>query len=490
MIYTDRTITVLKGESKIDKPIVVYRGDYALEVRFTITNSRFKFTSGTNLIETEKASFGQLAILTPYGGNIFSDIVKCSDGTMTFVLTKSMIDQIEEIGLYSFQIRLYDYNKESRVSIPPIEFGIEVREPIASEDHDNSVNNAIVGYSIAKVVDPKEENVGNTFDESGNYNKTKWETGDRISEGKLNKIEDAIDKINRNEINDKNALDKRLTSNFNVLTSQLATKANDDVVVKKGCGTLSDFDEETRAVIQGLEPGKINAVLGDRNVKYTNTDFIEMKLDDSLFTPIDLYDKENISEVGYFANLTNGNIVNTQYTQNYVNTGFIECHNTVRYVITGVSNLCLYDKDRNFLSSISEVANLEIVTINGINGRLLNVPEGCEYIICNLDKNYIDHGHIWQLDRFQSTDDCTLTIPRLDLYKTSVFSVNGKEAIENNVNLTAMDVGAMEPIKNLISKSLPCVLGDELRRSRGVIYTTSDLGDDLLIAKSINEFNV
>ena len=221
MIYTDRTITVRKGESKIDEPIVVYRGDYELEVRFTITNSRFKFMSGMNLIDTEKASFGQMAILTPYGGNIFSDIVRCSDGTVTFVLTESMINQIEEIGLYSFQIRLYDYNKESRVSIPPIEFGIEVREPIASEDHDNSVNNAIVGYSIAKVVNPEEENVGDTFDEDGNYNKTKWETGDRISQGKLNKIEDAIDTLNKNEKSDKDTLNKQITSNFNMLQSQI-----------------------------------------------------------------------------------------------------------------------------------------------------------------------------------------------------------------------------------------------------------------------------
>ena len=237
MIYTDRTITVRKGESKIDEPIVVYRGDYELEVRFTITNSRFKFMSGMNLIDTEKASFGQMAILTPYGGNIFSDIVRCSDGTVTFVLTESMINQIEEIGLYSFQIRLYDYNKESRVSIPPIEFGIEVREPIASEDHDNSVNNAIVGYSIAKVVNPEEENVGDTFDEDGNYNKTKWETGDRISQGKLNKIEDAIDKVNKNEQNNSTSLGKRIDNNFNVLNSVKA-EASELSIVKTQINNL------------------------------------------------------------------------------------------------------------------------------------------------------------------------------------------------------------------------------------------------------------
>ena len=243
MIFTDRTITVRKGESRIDEPIVVYRGDYELEVRFTILNSRFKFMSGTNMIESEKASYGQLAILTPYGGNIFSDIVRCNDGSVTFVLTAEMLNQIEEVGLYSFQIRLMDYNKESRVSIPPIEFGIEVREPIASEDHDNSVNNAIVGYSIAKVVDPKEENVGDTFDESGNYNKTKWETGDRISEGKLNKIEDAIDKVNRNEKDNTVTLSKRIDNNFNVLD---ATKAD-----KNGIFSMANMGQDIKEAMTG-----------------------------------------------------------------------------------------------------------------------------------------------------------------------------------------------------------------------------------------------
>ena len=224
MIFTDRKITIRNGKSSIDAPVVLYRGDFEVSIKFTIMESKFRFKSGVNLVDSEKASFGQLAILAPYGGNVFSEIVKCEDGTVTFTLTKEMIDQLEEVGLYSFQIRLFDYYRESRVSIPPVEFGIEVREPVASEDHDNEVNNAIVGYSIAKVVDGLNEDVPDTFDEDGQYNKTNWETGDRISEGKLNKIEDAIDKINRNEINDKNALNKQMTSNFNVLDSNKADK--------------------------------------------------------------------------------------------------------------------------------------------------------------------------------------------------------------------------------------------------------------------------
>lgn len=217
MIFTERQITVHKGKSSIDEPVILYRGDHEVSIKFTIMQSKFRFKSGVNLVDSEKASHGQLAILAPYGGNVFSEIVRCEDGTVTFTLTKEMIDQLEEVGLYSFQIRLFDYYRESRVSIPPVEFGIEVKEPIASEDHDNEVNNAIVGYSIAKVVDGLNENVPDTFDNNGNYNKTVWKTGDRISEGKLNKIEDAIDTLNQN----KDALNKQMTSNFNVLQNEI-----------------------------------------------------------------------------------------------------------------------------------------------------------------------------------------------------------------------------------------------------------------------------
>ena len=252
MIFTERQITVHKGKSSIDESVILYRGDHEVSIKFTIIQSKFRFKSGVNLVDSEKASHGQLAILAPYGGNVFSEIVRCEDGTVTFTLTKEMIDQLEEVGLYSFQIRLFDYYRESRVSIPPVEFGIEVREPVASEDHDNEVNNAIVGYSIAKVVDGLNEDVVPTFDIEGQYNKTDWMTGDRISEGKLNKIEDAIDKINQNEINDKNALNKQMTSNFNVLQNQLDNlileSGNTDVEVEQARGEYSLLNQRLNAM--------------------------------------------------------------------------------------------------------------------------------------------------------------------------------------------------------------------------------------------------
>ena len=51
---------------------------------------------------------------------------------------------------------------------------------------------------------------------------------------------------------------------------KVSQKANSNEVVIKGKGTLDDFNEETRSVILGIEPGSINAVLGNRNVTKDN----------------------------------------------------------------------------------------------------------------------------------------------------------------------------------------------------------------------------
>ena len=52
--------------------------------------------------------------------------------------------------------------------------------------------------------------------------------------------------------------------------SQEKIREIESEVVKKGYGTLDDFDEETRRVIQGMEQGQINAVLGTENVLDVN----------------------------------------------------------------------------------------------------------------------------------------------------------------------------------------------------------------------------
>lgn len=242
MIFTQRQITVRKGVSIIDEPVILYRGDFEIELRFIIIETEYRFKNGVNLVDSEKAAHAQLALLAPDGTNVFTEIGTCEGDTVNFVLSKEMIDEIREVGKYSFQIRLFDYNQESRITIPPVEFGIEVREPVANEDHDNQVNVAMTGYSIAKVTDVQSGKSDSVFDINDEYNMTTWETGDRISENRLNKIEEAIYVINQNEKNDTEALNKQMLSNYNVLQTKI-----DALILESGTNDLEVVDARGNA---------------------------------------------------------------------------------------------------------------------------------------------------------------------------------------------------------------------------------------------------
>ena len=195
MIFTERKIIIKNNQCKIDSPIVLYRGDYNVEVRFTIVFCPYKYSNKqeTNVIEQTEASYGQLVIQTPNTTPIFSEVIDTKEGAVIFTITAEMIDEITEVGNYTFQIRLLDENKESRVTIPEVVNGIEIREPIAIEDitSTNEVNVAAVGYALTTAGTSED-----AFDSQGNYNKTTWAAGDRITDTKLNKIEQGITGVN------------------------------------------------------------------------------------------------------------------------------------------------------------------------------------------------------------------------------------------------------------------------------------------------------
>ena len=198
MIFTDRTITVQKGASSIDDSVVLYRGDKEVQIRFTLKEgSPFRFGSGAspNIIEKTEAAYGQLVIKAPNDlPSIFSEIAPTNGGKIVFTITAEMIDEITEVGNYTFQIRLLDESRNSRATLPEVKDGIEIREPIALEDVSttNEVGVATVGYAVTTAGISED-----TFDSQGNYNKTTWATGDRITSAKLNKIEAGIDGVNK-----------------------------------------------------------------------------------------------------------------------------------------------------------------------------------------------------------------------------------------------------------------------------------------------------
>ena len=196
MIFTERTIRVTNGTSQINSPVVLYKGDKNIKIRFKIVDCPYTYSKNVdNIIEVSEASYAQLVIKTPNDGlPIFSDIVETESGYVTFTITGEMIDEAKEVGKYSFQVRLLDDEQFSRITIPEVVDGIDVRDPIAIEgvSSTNEVDIATVGYALTTA-----GTVEDTFDTQGNYNKTTWRTNDRITAAKLNKIEAAIDGVNK-----------------------------------------------------------------------------------------------------------------------------------------------------------------------------------------------------------------------------------------------------------------------------------------------------
>lgn len=135
MIYCESIITTQNGVSIIDSPILLYRGDREIEVIFTIIQNKFKFASGDNLIVRFDAHYGQLVIDRPDNEFIVSDISQCEEGRIKFTITKEMIDELVEVGYYSIQIRLFNESKSSRITLPPVENALEVKEPMVAEDN-------------------------------------------------------------------------------------------------------------------------------------------------------------------------------------------------------------------------------------------------------------------------------------------------------------------------------------------------------------------
>lgn len=187
MIYVERTITVSNDRSSIEKPILLYKGDKNVEVQFTIKSNPFKYAN-----ESETA-YGQLIIKRPEASPIVSDIFKYEANRVVFLITGEMIDELVELGSYTLQVRLYDMNKTSRITLPPIHGGIIIEQPIYEEDYSEAmVNVALVDYNVAAHSGEEID----VFDESGNYNKVVWKDGDLITDSKLNHIENALYEIN------------------------------------------------------------------------------------------------------------------------------------------------------------------------------------------------------------------------------------------------------------------------------------------------------
>ena len=242
MLYARVVLWVKKDEIISDSKVILYRGDKNVDIEFTLKSVDYVLT---------ESAFAQLILTRPYATSVFSETFKIENNKVTVRITGGMIDELNEKETYAIQIRLFDSERVARATLPPCYDVIYVREPIAVERTDGDealVNLAKVNYALTG---RNSERIGDIFTD-GIYNKTIWYDGDLITDGRLNKVEDALYSISetdieQNELIESHTHEEYLTEHQDI--SHLATK--DEIPSIEGLATEDYVDEK----ISQIEPG-------------------------------------------------------------------------------------------------------------------------------------------------------------------------------------------------------------------------------------------
>ena len=305
MIYIERKIKIKRNQAKIEEPIVLYKGDANIELKFFIENNPFKYKPGMD------ALYGQLIIKRPEGKPIFSNPVKMSESKVIFTVTGDMIDGLDadgnpanEEGAYDFQIQLLNsetFSEETSIgSLPPVIGGIIIKEPICEQAITNGTyvnkRNAYVmpGDNIATF---SLRNSNNLFDEDGNYIKTEWEGGDIITDDRLNKVEDALYQINYNMPTD--SVNGAFVNNAIVTNNEYIEGYVDDLYTKKSDMYIYTTEEHMVEYINDLQyvdqeraldmiSNNNNYIISYADSRYVTEDYVDRAIESIEVPEVDL----------------------------------------------------------------------------------------------------------------------------------------------------------------------------------------------------------
>lgn len=337
-IVIERTITVNNDKSILDNPLYLYVGDGDITYLFTIKEKKRVATFGelgsSNSLLSEINGYGDVRIYKPDGSEpAFTTRAEIVDDKLQAIFSYEHIDQLTEAGVHQLQIHLYDDDdsERNRFTIPPIE--LNVLFPVGTGP--NIVGAAEVDYAEAAAEAPID-----TFLDDGSYNKTTWETGDKITSGKLNKIEEALYQINKNgDYVTSQELEVALRSKANAshTHSDYALKSSIPTVPTRTSDLVNDSGYVTESVVdKKISDAKLN---GGSSVDLSN-----------YATKSDINEIQEVLEYldDEIGNKANKSAVPTKTSELTNDSGFIT-NATLPTVPTKVSDL---DNDKGYITSV------------------------------------------------------------------------------------------------------------------------------------------
>lgn len=202
MISRDCIITVNGNKATIDSDIYLYKYDKNIQLAFAIINSKYMYDNddSNNLIKNMQAAYAQVKFKKDDSADIEIefDIQATNKGAVLLTINEELTDEDTELGEYTIQIRLLDSNKNSVVTLPPVESCIHIQAPLFEKmgSDTNVVNKAVVNKAVARYAAPLSATTAD-----GTFNSKEWVDGDKITTAELNRMETGIKTNSTNQIN-------------------------------------------------------------------------------------------------------------------------------------------------------------------------------------------------------------------------------------------------------------------------------------------------
>lgn len=301
------------------------------------------------------------------------------------------------------------------------------------------------------------------FDTNGKYIKTDWETGDRITKKKLNKIETAIETISRNEVNNTTDLKIKISNT----SSELKNKADKNEVF-----TMANMGQDIREAMTGGSVAVVgdNTILSnnivDRQVTYIKTDFMYFDNQLNMFNG----NFEQISLTGYptLKITADGNSKTAIVKVNPNTTYSILKDKASRFQLGTASRLLNVGEelDGNIIKALGNTEMKYVIITTGPNDAYLyiNVTIDNEDIFLQVVKGYqTELSTNSYMARFNNT--------------VNVYSKNEVDSIIDDVKITPDKTSFLKRNVADISKNKIVFKG----------YRIQDYGDNSTIRLSTNE---
>ena len=196
-IYYNYTVEVNNTEHMAtlkEGDIHLYIGDKNIDYYFKVEKAQFTFrgTSETeSLIESTMPSKAAVSVLKPNGDIVIGSEAEVVGSRIKWTVTPDLIDEDVEVGDFTLAISLIESSTDSMATLPPITNQVHIHErvtPTPGSSLNAVVNEAVVGLAQVQ----SDDTALDVFDSEGNYIKTVWKSGDKITQTKLNKIEDGL----------------------------------------------------------------------------------------------------------------------------------------------------------------------------------------------------------------------------------------------------------------------------------------------------------